>query len=370
MATEISMINLPFSQKLFDLLSSLLPAPGRMQGEILKRNQPCRFCGELQAQKLAQVDYWDLAQCSLVRCSRCALMQVDPMLTSDQMALGCKAYYYQDRANQTSYEYSRNCVRNYRRGIAFASRLRGFGIKPSRVLEIGPGSGYFARGLLDIFPQAQIAVADLVDEVLEANRKLHPFRCINGTPESLGLGPKGQYDLVIARDILEHVADIGETIRVLARLLEPGGHLHFIVPNGHQDAWRFYATCLLTHKPAELLINHVNFFDGKGLCDFLLKNGFVPVRYYTYGFKSIFRGMGWRLGAKESAPVSTRVSAAKQMAGNENGKIHFPKPSRLKQLYRGKRGEFCCRYKDFWPVKVSPQRNIGHEIFGLFKKSG
>jgi len=49
-----------------------------------------------------------------------------------------------------------------------------------------------------------------------------------GTAESL---PDGPFDLVMAVDVLEHVADLERTVAEIGRVLEPGGGLGFLTHN-------------------------------------------------------------------------------------------------------------------------------------------
>jgi len=77
----------------------------------------------------------------------------------------------------------------------------------------------------------------------------------SGSPEDIRFLGDWKFDLIIARDILEHVTDIGQVIRNIAALAEPGWTLSFPHPNGKR-------MCGALSQPgipegtSELLINH------------------------------------------------------------------------------------------------------------------
>ncbi|MCX6243956.1 MAG: class I SAM-dependent methyltransferase [Bacteroidetes bacterium] len=345
------------------------------EGEVVQRREPCRICGSMEGLKIAEVEFWDLQQSDLVQCKSCNLIQLDPMITPGNTATGCHAYYLKEILETPVHEQKRNLVRNYRRGIVFANSLKRKGYHPELILEFGPGSGYFSAGVRFIFPDARITVVDIVDDVLKMNEKTHGFTAYSGSPEDIHLFKEKKFDLVIARDILEHVTDIGKVIRNIAALLNPGGLLHFITPNGKEDVWGHYMNHEFRKKPSELLINHVNYFDGTGLLKCLTDSGFSKVEYYTYQVKYFLRGIGWRQSEKLAVPVSERKSADELIRKQDqkdptsfqkedvlNGFIFQTKIVRLISFY--------CWLKHHWIFRLDPRRNIGHEVHGIFRKAG
>ena len=103
----------------------------------------------------------------------------------------------------------------------------------ARLLEVGAGTGHNLPMLakfgevdaLEIDPEARaIAEKRLGKQVLSA-----PL------PELNGVEP-GQYDLVGAFDVVEHIDDDAAAVVALARLLKPGGKLLLTVP-AHRWMW-------------------------------------------------------------------------------------------------------------------------------------
>jgi 2-polyprenyl-3-methyl-5-hydroxy-6-metoxy-1,4-benzoquinol methylase len=349
-----------------------IPTP--FTGYPVSRQQSCRVCGSMEASGIAETDFWDLQHAEIVKCNNCGHIQLDPMLTDEATETGCNAYWIEELVNTSLKEQERNLVRNYRRGILFASMIRRKGFSPAAILELGPGSGYFSAGIRFIFPECKVTVVDIVDDVLRNNKEVHSSGVFKGTPEKLDQLGTMKFDLIIARDILEHVTDISKVIGNVVNHLNENGLFLFITPNGHEDVWGHYVCRILYQKPSELLINHVNYFDGAGLLSLLQKKGFSPLSYYTYQVKTTIRGKGWSVKPKLAATVSTKRSAEEIMKIKDQVKFQhgFDKDKILKSWLFHTRFRWItvlyCWYHHFSLVRLSPKLNVGHEIFGLFIK--
>ncbi|MEI7897072.1 MAG: class I SAM-dependent methyltransferase [bacterium] len=347
-----------------------------LRGELVSREEPCRICRETSGIRIGTVDYWDIKTSAIVVCETCSHIQLDPMLNGEETSMGCFAYYIEEFLRTGKEEQFKNCERNFRRGVVFGYQLKNRNISPVSVLELGPGSGYFATGLQFVFPGAGITVMDINQEVLKFNHEHHHFETIREIPDNFTEQDRNKFDLVIARDILEHVTDISKVVENVNAYLKPGGFFHFITPNGREDIWKHYLTARFEHSPSELLINHVNYFDGKGLKNLMIRQGFAPVAYYNYTFKTTLRGLGWKESRKLMNPVSEKLEAGyfiRDKAG-ELKSIEFSKSEILDKWYIRPGAKWItrlyCKYHHFEILKLSPDFNVGHEIFGLFKKAG
>jgi ubiquinone/menaquinone biosynthesis C-methylase UbiE len=343
-------------------------------GERVVRQEPCRICGSSEGVRIAETEFWDLQCCDIVQCPSCRLIQLDPMITAQNTATGCHAYYLKEIAETPVHEQQRNLLRNYRRGIVFARSLQQKGVSPETILEFGPGSGYFSAGILFIFPGCKITVVDIVDEILKMNREIHGFTVFSGSPEDIRFLGDWKFDLIIARDILEHVTDIGQVIRNIAALLNPDGLFHFLTPNGKEDVWGHYLNREFRKEPSELLINHVNYFEGAGLLKCLTGSGFSKVEYYTYQVKYALRGKGWKHSEKLATAVSRKQSAAEWIRSHEKDRgTSFYKKEEILDVFIFRTRiiwliNLYCRFKHHWLIHLDPARNIGHEIHGVFRK--
>lgn len=345
-----------------------------MEGEQVVRTEPCRSCGETKGIKISNVDYWDLKHTAIAKCITCGTAQLDPMLSEHETAKGCLAYYIEESLRSSVDEQKKNALRNFRRGVHFAYSIRKMKRNPIEILELGPGSGYFLQGIQFVFPQVKITVLDVNREVLDFNSAQHGYATIQATPEHTLDELKNRFDLIIARDIIEHVTDIGSVIKNVYAWLKPGGLFHFITPNGHEDAWRFYIRYKAKKETSELLINHVNYFDGNGLAEHLFREKFTEVDYYTYKLKTAFRGRGRKMKTKLMAPVSQKRNADFYITKKigEVREIQLNKQDILNKWYlkpgRQNAARFICWYKHAEWIKVDPRINVGHEIYGVFEK--
>ena len=348
--------------------------PADIRGDLIEREETCRVCNEKTGEQIAVVDYWDIKTSRLIKCSNCNHIQLDPMLTDSETSKGCNAFYIEQLLGSGNEEERINCVRNFRRGVVFGYSLKRKKISPHSVLELGPGSGYFCAGLKFVFPDIEITVLDININVINFNKEHHNYKIIHDIPDYLIPECINRFDLVIARDIIEHVSDISKVIKNVNKYLTPNGYFHFITPNGHEDVWKHYLTSKLTDSPSELLINHVNYYDGKGLKKFLVQEGFIPVKYYTYKIKTTLRGSGWKKNQKLMSPVSMRKNADLLIKRQdmEMSDIELKKEKILDKWYIQNKAKWITYlfsiYQHISIFRINPELNIGHEIYGLFKK--
>ena len=347
--------------------------PAHLEGDVVQRKDKCNLCGENSGKLLSVIDYWDIRETSLVKCETCGLAQLDPMLTDEDTSTGCLAYYIEESLRCPVKGQENNLLRNFRRGVLFAYSLRRRKLCPAEILEFGPGSGYFLQGIRFVFPDVRITVMDINQEVLSFNKTHHGYEIVLSTPEEYLPGFADKFDLIIARDIIEHVSDISKMIGNVIKYSCAGGLFHFITPNGHEDLWKHYLTHKYLRKHSELLINHVNYFDGKGLLNYLKQKKFVPVEYYNFTFKTTLRGRGWKVKSKLMAEVSQKKNAGYFINEkiSEVRNIDFDKKKILDKWYISEKRKFVTFLMSWYHhatfIHIDPAINIGHETYGLFR---
>lgn len=123
----------------------------------------------------------------------------------------------------------------------FADRLA---LTPSsRVLEIGPGSGYFSVELTRRVPQGRLELLDLQPQMLQkAKRKLRGFTNVGYTASDAGERiphPDSFFDIVSMVAVLGEVRAREACLRECFRVLQPGGVLaiHEHVPDPDRIAF-------------------------------------------------------------------------------------------------------------------------------------
>jgi len=101
----------------------------------------------------------------------------------------------------------------------------------SRVLELGPGSGFFSAALARGLPRGHLELVDVQPEMLaKAKQKLDAqgFTNIGYTTADADLDlpfPDADFDLAVLIAVLGEIADKESCIRSLRRVLKPAGFL-------------------------------------------------------------------------------------------------------------------------------------------------
>ena len=171
----------------------------------------------------------------------------------------------------------------------------------ARVLEIGTGTGNTLRVLERAFPRAALVGMDMFEEGFAAARVRTKAQLVRASVERLPF--RGEFDLIGAFDVLEHIEDDRAAFRRLRRLLTPGGYLVLTVPASARLWSRFDADS-----------HHFRRYEPDGLRERLVEAGFVVERL-TYFFAAlypvvrIFRWMSDRLPVREGSksPVAREL---------------------------------------------------------------
>ncbi|MEA2156525.1 MAG: hypothetical protein QOE11_2665 [Solirubrobacteraceae bacterium] len=138
-----------------------------------------------------------------------------------------------------------------------AAVLDGLALPPAaRILDAGCGSG---RNMADLACRGTVAGVELASSSLEVARAREVGEVRAGSLEQPLPFGDGAFDLAVALDVLEHLADDGPAWRELARVVAPGGRLVVTVPQytwlwGEHDVvshhHRRYTRALLVERAA------------------------------------------------------------------------------------------------------------------------
>jgi len=134
--------------------------------------------------------------------------------------------------------------------------LEGLSIK--RVLSVG-GRGWQERELMDVIQVDEKFITDIVDGegIIEAAAEDLPF-------------PGGYFDLVVCREMIEHVEDDVKLIKELRRVLCKDGHLLITTPNAYA-----YPIDGVVHVRAYTPHSFVRFLESTGF-EIIKKAGNIP----------------------------------------------------------------------------------------------
>ena len=199
--------------------ASICPDYPPMQTLITKQGQrvtleevPCNFCGAADFEVLykkhdTRFDLLD-HEFRVGRCRRCELAYLNPRPTADSIGVFYPQQYFEQR-------YGPKSQRRYYEELALLPEKRG------HLLDVGCANGDFAN----LARQAGYAAEGL--EVAGEAQNPHGLP-MHGSWEAI---PDTSFGIVTAWAVFEHLHHPGEYFRQVARVLRPGGHFLFLVPN-------------------------------------------------------------------------------------------------------------------------------------------
>lgn len=154
-----------------------------------------------------------------------------------------------------------------------------------RVLEIGCGTGGFARAYRDINPSAEYWGVELFAEAAEEARGVLDEVVLGSIEEAAVLAEldarRGdrRFDVLIFGDVLEHLLDPWSVLRMLRERMEPGAVCAICIPNvGHWTLVREQLLGRWNYADAGLLDRtHLRFFSRDTAVDMISTAGWGPL---------------------------------------------------------------------------------------------
>lgn len=121
------------------------------------------------------------------------------------------------------------------------SMVRRLKLKPDdRVLEIGPGPGWFSPEIAKTIPDGRLTLFDVQDRMLAlAAQRLRStgfahFECILGDAVSLPFA-SSSFDAVVLVTVLGEISDCAAALKEVKRVLRPGGRVLIAEQLGDPD---------------------------------------------------------------------------------------------------------------------------------------
>lgn len=268
---------------------------------------PCALCGSTRSKKLlTSYDKYlrvDRTKFTLVRCTECGLVYLNPQPTMEELAKYYPSHYpsyspqYDVLEHNWLYDFIKKIKRLLRRGSDIKETL------PKRkevdtetrlkVLDFGCGSGRFLLSLKEVHPLWNLYGFDI-----GANKEVRNIdsniTIIIDVPDSLFVHfEKESFDHIYLNNVLEHVNDPVSVLRNLATLLKPSGEMTIEVPNIDSIKFKIFRSNFFSLE----IPRHLYHFSPKTLgalcakCDLTVESiekigsakGTVRSIYYTLG---------------------------------------------------------------------------------------
>ncbi len=147
------------------------------------------------------------------------------------------------------------------------------GISPKVSLEIGAGNGEFAEALSDATTIEQIVLL----EPQELNLRNNNIQIIKGGFEELECTQK-LFDVIFAWEVLEHILEPDNFLRLIRIVLKPDAPLIFSTPNERSVETRELGT-----NSTNILFDHVRLYNPTAIEALLKRNGFRVLELSTPG---------------------------------------------------------------------------------------
>lgn len=170
----------------------------------------CIICGLDKKELWAKKEKY-----TAVKCLNCGLIWIDPLPTAEELNQ-FYTKYYQYRVNEVKlseqrkvmYELDKNWLELF--------------VKKGKLLDIGCSDGSFLSYFSHNWEKYGVEIG--IDAVEQAQKK--GINVIEGSAkESLNFGEK--FDCVMLRGTIEHFTDPLEAIKIVSKLINPGGYLFF-----------------------------------------------------------------------------------------------------------------------------------------------
>lgn len=208
----------------------------------------------------------------VIACTDCGYAHVIPLPSEEALAeFYAKEFYQSEKADYLQSAYKDIDWRKLEFLDIFRNLDQQFGLATGEALDIGSGPGIFLHAAADAgwratgIEPSPLAAQACLDQGLQV---------IEGMFDADSAGGVGSFDLVHMRQVLEHLRDPQELLRLVRQVLKPGGFLVLSVPNDFNDFQKLI-TQEVGHEPWWVVPKmHLNYFDFESLTQLLDRHGF------------------------------------------------------------------------------------------------
>lgn len=188
------------------------------------QNPVCPFCEGMAAPVYKMDNY------VICRCAVCGTGQVSPMPTDDELQEFYKGFLFE--ADLKNLE---TILKSAPKLFSLLGLEKDSGMK---MLDVGGGGGFYAKAF-ESAGYGESTYIDLDSEACGFARARVGLKNVLHQDAAMLKAVDGRYDFIMCRHLIEHLADPATFILNLTRLLNAGGTLLLICPNG--DSLEYFA---------------------------------------------------------------------------------------------------------------------------------
>ena len=278
----------------------------------------CALCGadrSLRWLRASDVEFGGAEVFEIVECRACSLRYLDPRPTPEAIGTHYPASYYTHSAVPIE-----ELARIHAHPLRLVHRFGGHG----RVLDIGAGDGGFLALLRhEGWPEGfGIEADEAAWSVATGQRGLDVAH--GRFPETRP--PEGAFALVSMLEVIEHLHDPLDALRIVRDLLAPGGRLVLTTPN--VAGLEFL---VLRGRNVSLQVpRHLYFFTAETMVEMLERAGLAPLHIHTSDETQAITRSLW-LALRRPRPGG---DVARAIAGEEAEKGHADRSSWRRRAHR------------------------------------
>ena len=273
---------------------------------------PCDVCGAIDAlERWLEVSVVQVFDRWIYRCRSCGFHQVRPRLTTNEILQLYPSDYFDAESPVGYHDYARESQRRRREAFFLARRC-----DPGRVLEVGCALGFLLVALRH--EGFEVAGVDASAFASYYGQTRFEIPIAHGVLEDARFDDN-TFDLVIQKDLLEHVSEPRAHLSETWRVMKPGGRLWLITPNGQANLRPLAAVASSgpSHELPLLDQGHLSFFTESNLRRLFGDCGFEVERALVIGVRRGLRALGWLPGQRRFAGRADRVDSAAKKIGVE-----------------------------------------------------
>ena len=252
-------------------------------------SEPCDICGRAEMRRLLEVCLIGERSAWVHCCGACGFRQVRPRLTNHDIRQLYPSDYFDAESPVGYADYAREFQRRQREAYFLRKWLGQLG-SSGRLLEVGCALGFLLAGLR--CSGWQLAGVDASAFAAHYASTRYDLDVTCATLEELAL-PDGAFDVVVQKDLLEHVADPRHHLNETCRVLRSGGWLRLVTPNGEANLRPLFGAS--GAPPGTLPVldqGHLSFFGRRHLLRLFDECGFRCCRMKTIGIRRGLTALG------------------------------------------------------------------------------